>query len=184
MLMMYLATIETSTNQSKFEAIYTKYKNLMFYIANKILKDEADAEDAVHQAFVKIIEVLDKIDAPECPQTRGLIVTIVERKAIDLYRRRNRTIILPIHEENGSISSSSEIETIPEQTHIAQSIAALPAKYRELLLLKYDCGYSEHEIAEIFSMTDSNVKKTIQRAKAKLRQILEEQEGTANANNG
>jgi len=34
----------------------------MFYVANSILKDEHLAEDAVHQAFIKIIENLNKIN--------------------------------------------------------------------------------------------------------------------------
>ena len=47
---------------------------------------------------------------------------------------------------------------------------------RELLLLKYDTGYSEKEIAQLLGMTEANVKKTIQRAKAKLQTLLDEME--------
>ena len=42
-----------------------------------------------------------------------------------------------------------------------------------LLLLKYDSGYSEQEIAEMCAMTKANVKKTIHRAKKKLEAILD-----------
>jgi len=41
----------------------------MFYVANSILKDEHLAEDAVHQAFIRIIESLDKINEIKCPKT-------------------------------------------------------------------------------------------------------------------
>ena len=51
----------------------------------------------------------------------------------------------------------------------------LPARYRELLLLKYDSGYSEREIALMCSMTPANVKKTIHRAKKKLESLLEKE---------
>ena len=47
---------------------------------------------------------------------------------------------------------------------------------RQLLLLKFDCGYSEKEIAQMLSMSRENVKKTIQRAKTKLTAILDELE--------
>lgn len=55
----------------------------MFYIANKILGDTRDSEDTVHDAFLKIIEIIDDIKDVESPQTRSLIVTITENKAID-----------------------------------------------------------------------------------------------------
>ncbi len=38
----------------KLEGLYNKYKNLMFYVANNILKDEFLAEDVVHKSFIKI----------------------------------------------------------------------------------------------------------------------------------
>lgn len=59
---------------------------------------------------------------------------------------------------------------------IAFAIAALPAKYWAVLLLRYDNGFSEEEAAQIMSMSLENVHKTIQRAKKRLKQILEERE--------
>lgn len=55
-------------------------------------------------------------------------------------------------------------------------MASLPRKYRELILLRYDNGFTEAEVAQIMSMSQENVHKTIQRAKKKLAKVLEEQE--------
>lgn len=176
-MLIYLALIESEENQSKFEIIYREYRNLMFHVANKILQNEHDSEDVVHQAFLKLIEIIDTIDEAKCPKTRNLVVTIVERKAIDLYRTRKRRTILSLDEENINVPVNSDIENIPDNSLIAVAIATLPTKYRELLLLKYDSGYSEKEIARLLSMTEATVKKTIQRAKAKLGSILAELEG-------
>ena len=74
---------------------------------------------------------------------------------------------------------ADELEQVPERLLFAKAMAQLPAKYRQLLLLKYDCGYSEHEIAQMLSMSRENVKKTIQRAKTKLTIILDELERDA-----
>ena len=88
--MIYLQMIESEDDKVRFEEIYLKYKSLMFYAANKILHNEQDAEDAVHIAFIKIAENIKKIDVLDCPKTRSYIVTIVENKAIDIYRRKSR----------------------------------------------------------------------------------------------
>ena len=87
---MYLQIIENPGDRIKFEQLYRKYRNLMFYIANKILQNQQDAEDAVHNAFLSVAKNISKISDIECPKTRGFLVIIVERKAIDILRNRKR----------------------------------------------------------------------------------------------
>lgn len=184
MLTLYMAAIETDVQRSKFEDIYNEYRGLMFYAAYQILHSDQDAEDAVHLAFEKIIEILDKIETVKCPQTKSLVVTIVERKAIDLYRRKKRLVFLPLDEQIASPAAPTTVEAVSDRVSVAQAIAALPPKYRALLLLKYDSGYSDREIGQMLSMSAANVKKTIQRAKARLSQILEEQEEIDDTDHG
>lgn len=173
-MLMYLSIIESEDDKTKFEIIYNEYKNRMYYEANKIVNNSMDAEDIVHQSFLKVIKILDQIEVPKCPKTKNTIVLIVERTSIDFLRKKKRRVILPLDDEKINIPTISEIENIPDASVVSQAMALLPTKYRELLLLKFDSGFSEHEIGEMFSMTDANVKKTIQRAKAKLKSILEE----------
>ena len=175
-MIVYLSMIETEDDRSRFEIIYHEYKRLMFYVANRILQNEYDSEDAVHQAFLKIAEIIEKIDDPKCPKTRSLVVTIVERKAIDQYRARKKQSRLSLDEEYINVPVADELEDVPARLHFAKAMALLPTRYRELLLLKYDCGYSDQEIAQMLSMSKENVKKTIQRAKAKLSAIMDEME--------
>ena len=64
-MLIYLQMIESEEDKSKFIEIYNQYKYLMFSVANRILKNEYDAEDAVHQAFVSIIDNLNKVISGE-----------------------------------------------------------------------------------------------------------------------
>ena len=82
-MLIYLQMLETPEEKSLFEQIYLEYCGLMFHVAYEILHNEQDAEDAVHQAFVKIAENIKKIDAPVCPKTHSYVVTIVEHQAIE-----------------------------------------------------------------------------------------------------
>lgn len=50
-MLIYLAMLDDSKDRGKFEALYNKYKGLMFHVAMGIVHNEADAEDALHQAF-------------------------------------------------------------------------------------------------------------------------------------
>ena len=70
--MIYLQMIDTPADRSKFEQLYLEYRGLMFYVANKILQSEQDAEDAVHQAFLSVAENIEKIGEPDSPKTQGV----------------------------------------------------------------------------------------------------------------
>ena len=89
-MLIYLQTLETPEEKSLFEQIYLEYRGLMYHVAYEILHNEQEAEDAVHQAFVKIAENIKKIDASVCPRTHSYVVTIVEHQAIDQYRRMQK----------------------------------------------------------------------------------------------
>ena len=54
MLNIFLSLIDSDEDKAKFSNLYEQYKNLMFYIARDILKDEHLAEDAVQEAFIRI----------------------------------------------------------------------------------------------------------------------------------
>ena len=70
-MLIYLSMIETPEDKDKFEQIYYKYRDLMYYVANQKLNNHHDAEDAVHQAFVSIIKHISKINDIESPKTRS-----------------------------------------------------------------------------------------------------------------
>lgn len=91
-MLIYLQMLETPEEKSLFEQIYLEYCGLMFHVAYEILHNEQDAEDAVHQAFVKIAENIKKIDAPVCPKTHSYVVTIVEHQtSLDKGTQRKTT---------------------------------------------------------------------------------------------
>lgn len=68
MLMLYMSLIETEEEKVKFEKIYVQYRKLMYVCAKEILRSDHLAEDAVHEAFLKIAKYLDKIEFP-CNKT-------------------------------------------------------------------------------------------------------------------
>ncbi len=90
-MLVFTQMLETADERLKMEQIFHTYGNLMFHVANKILNNDHDAEDAVQQALFSIYQNLGKFSEIKCPQSRSFIVTIVERKAIDLYRQSRET---------------------------------------------------------------------------------------------
>ena len=52
MLVYYLQMLDTPEEKIRFEQIYLKYRGLMYQVADGILHNRQDAEDAVHNAFL------------------------------------------------------------------------------------------------------------------------------------
>lgn len=169
--MLYLQMLPSPSEKDKFEQIYTLYRGLMFYIARRILPGEADAEDAVHQAFMSIIENLKKISEVRCPKTRSYVVIITERKAIDILRSRSRLSPEAFEESTRGVELP-----LPGDGGLSDAMSRLPAVYREVLLLRYYHGYTVREIAPMLGRKPGAVQKLLTRAKAALRKILEQED--------
>lgn len=91
-MIVYLQMLETAEDRAAFEQLYLTYRSLMYRIAYGILRNQQDAEDAVHQAFLSMIGGFRKINKIECPKTKAFCVIVVERKSLDLLRIRKRDI--------------------------------------------------------------------------------------------
>lgn len=173
-MIVYLQMLDSASDRDKFEQLYNRYRGLMHYVAKKILCNEQDAEDAVHQAFLAIIRSASKIFSKNfdvmCPKTRSLVVIIVERKAIDILRERSRKPEVELDED----ITGWEIP-LPGDGPLSDAMAKLPARYREVLVLHFDNGYTTKEIARLFDIRQESVQKLIWRAKERLRKILEQE---------
>ena len=60
-MLVYLQMVETAEQRLMLETLYMTNRQLMYGVAFRILRNQEDAEDAVHQAFVKIAENITKI---------------------------------------------------------------------------------------------------------------------------
>ncbi len=172
-MLIYLLMLETEEDKNKFVLLYQKYKKLMFYVANQILKDEYLAEDAVHHTFIKIIDNLDKISEIDCHKTKSYIVTMVRNCSINLYNQRKRHPLV-------SLDSEVEIESdetfqIEEDDTLVKAVANLPEIYNAVLTLKYVQEFSNSEIAEMLDISEPTVRKRLERAKSKVQETLEKE---------
>lgn len=168
-MMIYLQMIETEEDRSKFEKIYLNYRGLMFHVAFEILQHEQDAEDAVHQAFLNVAENIKIIDKAVSPKTKSCLVTIVERRAIDIYRKKASRKEVSCEEIYGLSVKYSGSNTL------AQCMAKLPARYRQFIVLRYGHGFTYKEVSKLLGITEVNARKLEQRSKEKLMEICKKE---------
>ena len=168
-MLVYLQAIDDPEDRTRFEAMYSAYRGLMFHVANQILRNPQDAEDAVHLAFLSLAN--HRLPAELGPQARHLAAVTAERKAIDLYRARRRRPEVSLEEEEERLPGCAPP---PSDGTLAGAMAALPPRYREALLLKYYNGYSAAETGQLLGTTAANVRQILARAKRRLAEELAE----------
>lgn len=71
-MLVYLAVLETEQEKTKFEQLYLTYRQTMFYVANSVLHDTQLAEDAVHQAFLRIMDTWGIFQRSSVPKRKAL----------------------------------------------------------------------------------------------------------------
>ncbi len=169
-MLIYLMMIDTPEDRSKFEHIYTTYYDSMMGISMNILRNPTDAEDAVHQTFLRIAETIETIDVSIPKRLKGLISLMTEQSAIDLYRYHRRHPVLDSDSQKGIVIEYTGLGIL------SVCLARLPANYRTVLLLKYHYGYNTKEIGRFLGLSESNVYKQLQRAKKKLEEMCKAEE--------
>lgn len=97
MLSFYLSALESAADKEDFRALYRRYHGVMERTALAILQDPRDAEEAVQEAFIRVIENFSKIYEIPCKNLGAWLVTIVRNEAITMLRRRRDH--LPLDED-------------------------------------------------------------------------------------
>ena len=175
MLMICLGMIDTQEEKSKFEELYYQYRKLMHWRAKQILNDDMLAEDAVHEAFIKIIRHLGKISEVKCNKTKHFVVIVVESTAMDIARKIKKHDIIS-WEEIEADRHFIQPEEMGNITGVEEAIGKLPLIYRQIFIMKYSWGYENDEIADVLNVREGTIRQRIARGKKLLSDILREME--------
>ena len=164
------------------EQLYSEYGQVMFGVANKVLRDPALAEDAVHCAFIKLTGKAAKIDDVFSKKTRGFLIVIARNTAIDFYRKRKNEI-KNIEQNRYELAFKETSNLLPLDIAITNEkiekvqglINSLDPKYGDVLLLKYYNNLPNHIIAELLDISAENVAVRLYRAKNMLAKRIGEE---------
>ena len=168
-MLIYLASIGMESEKSKFVQLYEAYQGLMFHTAFRLLRQPEDAEDAVHEAFLYLAKNISKISEPVSQKTKAYVVLIVESRAIDQLRRRQRRPTVPLEDWQG-------IETPPQGgDSLAECMLRLPAAERQVLWLKYYHGYELREIGPMLGLSYDAAARLHRKAKDHLQALYEKE---------
>ncbi len=157
--------------------LYDRYAALALGMALKIVREQSEAEDVVHDAFVAVVERVDQF-RPDRGSLVAWLVTMVRNLALDRARRRNRRAQIVDeelrHEPPPSPLDPEQISWIErERDAVRGAMGKLSASQRETLEIAFFEGLSYPEIAARENVALGTVKSRAARALGALRAALD-----------
>jgi RNA polymerase sigma-70 factor (ECF subfamily) len=169
-----------------FEILMRRYNQRLYRVARAILKDDAEAEDVMQQAYLNAYVHLDQFAERASFSTWLTKIAVYEA----LARSAHRGAAAP-HTglESGEDSMVHIQDTKPDPEHqafatelrsqIESAVEGLPEPHRVVFTLRQIEGLSTAEAAECLGISEENVKTRLHRARALLRADLLARTGAA-----
>ena len=153
-----------------FEQLYRATRDDVFAYVATLLHDRSAAEDVTALAFERAFRKRKSFDSRRGSE-RAWLFGIARNAALDELRRLKRTAPL----ETAPASPDEELERTLRRAAVRTALAALPARDRELIALKFHAGLDNAELAAVLGVSVSNAGTRLHRALTKLREILDDQ---------
>jgi RNA polymerase sigma-70 factor, ECF subfamily len=166
-----VSTRRREFDAASFETVFRECMGDVHGYALSLLGDRAAAEDVTALAFERLFRARGRLDASR-GTPRALLFTIARNAALDELRRRGRQpLATPAAEPlAASPGAGDQLEQAERRASVSAALAALPARDREVVLLKFHGQLSNAELAEALGISETNAGTRLHRALGRLRE--------------
>jgi len=174
----YYINLIIEGNTNAFSILVDRYKDLVFSLALKMVKNREEAEEVAQDTFIKVFKSLSKFKGDSKFST--WIYKVTYNTCLDRLKKQKREQqVVSIDEFNTNQIKSidnalDKMENEEREKAIQDCIQLLPADDAFLLTLFYFEEQSLEEIAKVIGLTANNVKVKLFRSRKKLTTILKE----------
>ncbi|KAA1246922.1 RNA polymerase sigma factor [Aquimarina sp. RZ0] len=155
--------------------IYNRYYKAMYNASYRIIKDSAEAEDVMQEAFLTAFTKLPMLEDDK--MFGSWLKKIVINSSLTISRKRNTQGNVPLETVEYALTDTEgivqqDITTI-KANNVLNTLGQLKESYSTVLSLHLIEGYDYEEICEIMNISYSNCRTLISRAKESLRKKLQ-----------
>ena len=149
-------------SKEQFSQLVMKHKDSLFFTAKSILRNDADAEDAVCSAIMKAFENVGQLREHE--YFKSWITRIVINEAYMICRK------------NKNLQSVEEMVTEPSYNdyhdEMWEIVNSLDEEFRTVIIMFYYNDIPVKEIAEYLNIAPGTVKSRLNRGRQKLKEMI------------
>jgi RNA polymerase sigma-70 factor (ECF subfamily) len=160
-------------NRDDFQRTFLPYLDAAYNLARWVLKNEADAQDVVQEAYLRALRFRGTFRGGD---PRAWLLTIVRNSAYTwLSRNRSADPPVPFEEQqhaDDSVPVDIELIRKADARALRTAMEELPTEFREIVALRDLEGLSYKEIAEVADLPIGTVMSRLARARGRLKQAL------------
>lgn len=152
-----------------WHALYDRYAGRLLALCIRYAGSRTEAEDLLHDAFLKIFGSFDRFTYRGSGSLRAWIERVTINLAIERLRSGNRIDLRPLDELTTRLPepAAEAIDRIPQE-ELLRMVGELPDGYRTILNLYCLDGYSHREIARMLGINEKSSSSQLTRARALL----------------
>ncbi len=148
-------------------------KNSMYAVAMGLLQNESDAEDAIQNTIMSAYRFFDTLSVFE--KFKPWILKILTVECYKILKKRKS--VCCYNDEIDNIETEfNENDIIETKITVWEAVCSLNEKYRVVVILFYYEELSIKDISKILNENQTTIKKRLQRAREKLKEILKEED--------
>lgn len=179
MLFLYLSSLEREEEKIKIEAVYEEYIDYFISYSMTFVKELIKAEEAVHEAFLYVLEkkrVYLKVEEEEFIK---IMLTIIRGKSIDQLRRESKFVDASIEEVEKHTVHKNPVEDQYEEKEtidlLKKYLKTLDQISYQILIFRYKDKMTYRKIGDLLNMQTKTVEMRLYRAKEKIRNKMKEE---------
>lgn len=151
-------------SDEKFIQIYEENKTSIFRIAFSYLRVKEDAQDVLQETFLKLYMNPPKDDS----NLFGWLARVTRNNCLDIIKKKKK-------EKEYFLKYQEEFHSDKKKFDILKYVLKLDEKYSSVIRLYYYGNLSIKDISIALKISESNVKKRLERAREKLKIMIKEE---------
>lgn len=161
--------------EQRWNYLVEEYQAMLYRIAFANMKNRADAEDAVQEAFLRYMKDEKPILSKE--HEKAWLIRTTIHICVDILKSSWHRRTVPLEE---SLLTGSREVYLPYQIkddRTLEAVLKLPVHYRNPIYLFYYEDYSIHEIAGVLNEKEGTIKTRLRRGREEVKKILSDDGG-------
>ena len=170
MLMYYLQLIETEEDRQLFTGIYEAHKKQMQWVAYHILHNRDLAEDAVHTAFVGLVNNMNSVRGRSGEDVKNYVLKAAKHAAINMLKKETmqQEFLPELWEETEQDSVLEQLCAREGFEETVKAILRLKEPYSAVLYCYYVMEMDYDAIADVLQRKSATVRQQMHRGKQML----------------
>ncbi len=160
-------------DQKAIRHLLDEYQDYIYSICYSVLRTKEESEEATQDTFLKIIKALPRY--VKRGKLSTWIYSVAYRTALDYLRKRKITEEIDNYDREEEADIEARITGVERSTVLAKLIDKLNPKDSALIRMHYFEEMSIKELANITSLSESNVKVKLYRSRKMLSQLIKKE---------